>query len=133
MLLYFPDYDGRELCALQVTLSTLHIARAPLHGSRPRKITGFRLQRDNIAPQNLCPLNSRWLWFGQYFVRCRDAGFRQYCPGLYRPKVAGGAGIRMLPNRFCVWLPSHNCRITVVLETNSRSIRTLTRQIRMNP
>jgi len=91
------------------------LRRAPKCHFRGRAAAKIRPNRTNYIRcpgkhdrQNLWPLNSRWLWFVQYFAKCRGRGFDQFCPGCQRLKAAESAGIRVLPMRRCVWVPSRN-------------------------
>ena len=71
------------------------LRRAPKCHFRGRAAAKIRPNRTNYIRcpgkhdrQNLWPLNSRWLWFVQYFAKCRGRGFDQFCPGCQRLKAA---------------------------------------------
>ena len=63
-----------------------------------------------MRAQNLCLANSRWLWFVEYFVKCRRRGFLPINLGCRQPQQDGGAGIRMLPMRESVVAGIRNIR-----------------------
>ena len=91
--------------AMRADIEAAHALWRSLSAGNPVK-SGASSRHSKHAGQNLWPLNSRWLWFVEYFVKCRGRGFANCAPGADSFKVGGA--IRMLPIRACVWLPSRN-------------------------
>ena len=73
------DMTVENFRAIQARFSISRTARSSPHRDAPVK-PRCAVRHSKHALQNLWPLNSRWLWFVQYFAKCRGAGFSTNTP-----------------------------------------------------